>query len=571
MYANVVVLTYQSPDIDSYTYEIPKNVEAEIKVGQLVTVPFGNRNPTGLILNTENILPDTKIQIKPISSIILNKPILLSHQIKLLKWLAAYYHAPMVNCLQTMLPPIPKEISSFHFAKANETFPVSSFQFDKQTLVLVPSINQIPETLAKYPKAKNYVVYHNELKTFEKFAAWQKISSGNVDYIFGSRLSVFVPSPNLSQIIIHDEHDGAYKDERSPYFDALTVAEKLKQLTGCKIKIVDDSPKITTYFNHPNDIQIPKIPTKVEIVSMLSEKASGNKSPISDILANYLKLGYQKKKKILLFLNKKSDSGHVYCKNCKYSEFANTQPEICPECKSPNIFFNSLNINSLASLVKKIIPDAEINILSENRLQSTVYSLPTIDIATSAVFYKLMPKKYDLVAHIRADSILNINDFTSQERLFWQIVDLKKLARGLLLLQTYNPEHFVIKAAAQNNYREFFQKHLEERKMLSYPPFSLLVKLSLKGKKEEALDQKSQQLFEDLNKFLVSSFKFPVTVLGPYKSFFTKSNIKYNIILKVKTDDYTLATREKTLKNLEPIFERIPKDVQITVEPSNLN
>ena len=218
MYTQVVVLTYQSPDIKSYTYKIPPGLD--IKIGQLVSVPFGNRNPMGVVLElrTQRLEVSTE-KIKQISSIILKSPILLPYQIELLKWMNFYYQAPMVNCLEAMLPPIPKNPST------NSTtikHPVS------QTLVLVSSINQIPQTLALYPNAKNYVVYHGEQKPWVHFTAWQKIQGGNVDLVVGTRSAVFTPCPNLEKIVIYKEHEDAFKEERSPYYNTLTVAEKLK-------------------------------------------------------------------------------------------------------------------------------------------------------------------------------------------------------------------------------------------------------------------------------------------------------------------------------------------------------
>ncbi len=215
MYARVVVLTYQPPEIDSYTYEIPKGLN--IKIGQLVSVPFGKRNPQGIVIGTRVENLESNIKIKPVSSIVLEKPLLLPYQIDLLKWMSSYYIAPMINCLDAMLPEIPKLL----------TQPSTPDSRLSQTLVLVPSINDLPLTMAGFPTAKNPIVYHNQLKASERFSAWQKILSGQCDFIFGSRSAIFTPSPNLKKIIIFDEHDGAYKDERSPYFDTLTVAEKI--------------------------------------------------------------------------------------------------------------------------------------------------------------------------------------------------------------------------------------------------------------------------------------------------------------------------------------------------------
>ena len=118
MYAEVVVLTYQAPDIGSFTYGIPKNLEDKIKIGQLVQVPFGKRSPLGVVIGKQsesrNVLELTQRgrtstppkNIKPINSIVFGQPILLPHQISLLKWMSDYYHAPMVNCLEAALPPL---------------------------------------------------------------------------------------------------------------------------------------------------------------------------------------------------------------------------------------------------------------------------------------------------------------------------------------------------------------------------------------------------------------------------------------------------------------------------------
>src|SRR3989338_4094363 len=107
MYAEVVVLTYQAPDIGTFTYEIPKNLEGKVKIGQLVQIPFGKRSPMGIVMTTDNGLQTTDNRIKPLSSIIFDQPILLPYQIELLKWMASYYFAPMVNCLGAMLPALP--------------------------------------------------------------------------------------------------------------------------------------------------------------------------------------------------------------------------------------------------------------------------------------------------------------------------------------------------------------------------------------------------------------------------------------------------------------------------------
>lgn len=609
MYANVVVLTYQPPSIPTYSYKVSKEQEREIKVGQLVFVPFGKRIPMGIVLSTDYRLPTADYQIKPITSIVFPTPLLLHYQIDLVKWMAFYYHAPMVNCLEAMLPTQALNAKRLMANAKTISQSVNRSSLVSQTLILVPSISRIPETLAIYPHAKNYAVYHSELKPWERISTWQKILLGGIDYIFGSRSAIFAPCQNLKEIIIHDEHDGGYHDERSPYYNTLTIAEKIQKITGARLKIIDSSPKITTYFAFKKDVILDRIEggndkrvssrqvylersreartitsvhaPKVKVISMLDEKAAGNKSPISDLLASYLKLAARRNKTVLLFLNKKVESGHLYCRNCQYSEFAATAPEVCPNCRSPEIWFNSVNVNSLANLVRKIVPRAKVTIIAEgyNQQLATSYQLPAIDIATASVFYKLLPRKYDLVAHIQTDSLLNITDYTSAEKFFAQIISLKKITRGLLLLQTYNPQYPTIISASLGNYQKFFQDQLAQRQALSYPPFSLLVKLTLRGNKEESIEQKSQKLYEELTSRLPDypTTRLPI-ILGPYKPQFTGKTAKYNIILKLPVKNYSLGQREVAIKAISPQLSLVLRDWQISkaflrieVEPATLN
>ena len=609
MYAQVVVLTYQSPEIDSYTYEVPKKLKGSIKSGQLVEVPFGKRNPAGIVLNTSREIRNSKFEIrnlKEISKILLYEPILLAYQIKLLKWMTFYYHAPMVNCLEAITPEIPKRLAGYQaiglsgqYLRGEDAFErvdhsigqrprtfgglkehliasekVSEQKRIPQTLVLVPTINRLPETLAKFPQAKNYAIYHGELKTSEKFSTWQKILGGRIDFVFGSRSAIFTPCPKLSKIIIFDEHDGAYKDERSPYFDTLTIAEKLGQILKAKIEIVDSSPKIATYFSHQKEMQIPKMKVPTTLVSMIDERNKGNRTAISDLLSTLLAKTLRQKKKTLLFLNKKSESGQIYCKVCRFHEFAPKPPQVCPNCQSQDFYFNLLNIWSLAQTVKQIVPKASINLIAEGiRHPTSDIRHPTIDIATASVFYRLSAQKYNLVAHILTDAALNIADFNSAEKTFAQITALKNLAAkdGRLILQTYNTDHPVIKNAAKSNFLSYFAKSLSERKALSFPPFALLIKLTIKEKDKKTLEKKAQDLTQDLTQFPVSGFRFLVSILGPYESIFSAKVPSYNIILKHKLNTYSLIEREKARQNLEIYLQKVPRDFQITIEPANIN
>ncbi len=573
MYAQVVVLTYQSPEIDSYTYEVPKELEKEIKVGQLVEVPFGKRNPAGIVLSTSTEILNSKFEIrnvKKISKVILPNPILLPYQLDLLKWMKDYYLAPMVNCLNAILPELPRKLFMVHssWKKENKTtnYKLSTIN---QSLILVPSLNKIAETLAKFPKAKNYVVYHNELKTSEKFAAWIKIQNGEVDYIFGSRSAIFAPCPALREIIIYDEHDSAYKDDRSPYFDTLTVAQKIAGLTGAQVKIVDPSPKITTYFQLPTNIKIQNFPQKVEIINMQNEKNSQNRSAISFDLEEAIGETLEEKGNILLFLNKVKESGHFFCKSCKTSGHQEVQPQTCPNCQSPDIFWNVLNVNSLTLETKKLFPKINVSPITKDNRRSTIDYRQSVDIGTAFSLYSPLLKKYDLVAHIQTDSVLNIADYTSAEKLFAQITSLKKLLKvdGKLFLQTYNRDNPTIGAIEKGDYKHFFNEEIKQRKLISFPPYSILAKLTIKGKNRDKIQKEAEQLATDL-KSKIQDLKS--SILGPYQSVFWQKTPSYHIILKYKLDSFNLDQRQKAVEKIKNILGTLPGNWQVEVEPDSI-
>lgn len=593
MYAQVVVLTNQSPDTDSYTYEIPKELEKEIKVGQLVEVPFGKRNPMGIVVSIQNRHPresedrildqvenDKKVVIKPIAKTVLGHPLLLPYQVELIGWMKKYYFAPMVNCMEVVMPKlsnVKRLMASAPTDAKARPWPGRDLSkrpglLPSQTIILVPSINKIAETLAKFPKAKNYVIYHNELTPTEKLKVWLKVLSGDVDYIFGSRSAIFTPCPNLKEIIIYDEHDGAYKDERSPYFDTLSVAQQIASLTGAELKIVDPSPKITTYFQIPNRIKIQNFPQENKILNLTQDRISGNRSPISFNLEEEITETIENDGNVFLFLNKKKEAGHLFCKNCKNNEYLQKAPEKCSKCASPDIFWNVLNVDSLSKEAQKLFPETRVNLLSEgNRLTTNDKRLKQIDIGTTFALYAQLAKKYDLVAHIQTDSLINLADFSSGEKLFAQITSLKKLLKptGKLFLQTYNPEHPVLADAAKGDFQKFFDMELGARKALNYPPFSLLVKLTFKGKDKNKVEAEAKNFFINLKSNIpalpAGRQDLKIKLLGPYQSVFWQKQAAYHIILKYQLDSYTLSNRQKAIGELAKYLERGSKKYTVEV------
>lgn len=565
MFANVIVFTPTNPKIPYFTYKIPKNLEKKVVLGQLVLVPWGKKNTQGVIFSFSQ-KTDLK-NPKELGQILLTSPVVKPTQIELLSWLSWYYHAPLQDCLKTMLLFLSNTKRLTTIAKYH--IPLKSLSRSalniKQTIILVPTINQIPEILATLPKRSQVALYHHQLKPGELFNNWLKIYSGEVDFVVGSRSAIFAPVPNLKKITIYAEHDSTYKDERSPYYHAKKVAEKLTDVTGCKLEIIDLVPSVATFFEAGKakssfklKLAKPKNIAQVEIVDMEQERRLQNFSPISEDLASEIKKT-PKKGRILLYLNRKTEAGTAFCLSCKTSGYFQTPPETCPNCKNPQIQFFSLNLSKVANEVKKLTPTVEPEIIAANTKPKLTAK---ILLATSAIFYLPIPFRFDLVGLISADGILNLPDFAAAEKTFAVISQLAELTNpaGKLVIQTINPDHYAVKLAVEGNFKKFYQTELAERKALKFPPFSILAKLTIEGKNKDVTGWQAEDLSEKLRQVNPS-----IEILGPVPTIPLSRRVGgktltgYNIILKA-------AKRE----DLEPVLNLVPAGWKIDVEPDNL-
>ncbi|MBI2012759.1 hypothetical protein HYS90_02395 [Candidatus Curtissbacteria bacterium] len=299
---------------------------------------------------------------------------------------------------------------------------------------------------------------------------------------------------------------------------------------------------------------------------MAAEKMTGNFSPISQTLAVLLQKNYQRGGRSLLFLNKKVESGQLSCRDCRYQTFARVKPQTCPNCASQNLWFYSLNIN-IFELLESDRPRSR---KPQSRRPVTRDQLPAIDIATASIFYAPVLQRYEIVAHISLDSAVSVTDFTTGEKVFSQITNLRKLTKpnGTLIIQTSNIEAPYLRDAIEDNFKTYFERQVAEREALNFPPRALFVKLTLKIKSS----QKTEQVADETARLLKEQNKNPnIFVLGPYKPTLWRPYPVYNIILKRKLDSYDLPSREKAIRELLPLLENLARGWQITVEPDTLN
>lgn len=417
----------------TYTYKIPQ--KTALSPGCLVNVPFGSKERLGIVVKTSAL--SSQFDLKEISGVASKRPILQPHQLRLAEKLSAEYFISVAEAIQLMLPKIP-DISNRVDQSINKRI--------SQELYLFPTVKQAE--LAQR-RLGGLVFSHNAPK--QRFnEAWHGIQSGQVQIILGSRSALFAPFINLRKVTIFQTESDIYKEERRPYYRSLRVAQLLTQVCKAKLRAVSFSPRVQDQFETKHLIKVTP-PVSYQVFDLRKTKVAGDQ--LHELLAN------SRAKRVLLFLNRKSDKGALVCRTCKIRSYTN-DPTSCPNCGSSDTKFELFNLQTLAK--KLSLP-------------------PTSQVvcATQQIFFE-DSARFELIVLLSADTYFLRPAFDSAEKTFQMITSLKKLLSpsGKLVVQTGFPDENCIKDSLQGNYRHFYEEELKLRKETGYPPYTRLAKVT---------------------------------------------------------------------------------------------
>jgi primosomal protein N' (replication factor Y) len=466
---------------------------------------------------------------------------------------------------------------------------IKNIHKDAQFLILLPEIMLMPQALERYGahfKPEEITVLHSKITKGEFYGNWQKIKSGKAKIIIGTRIAVFAPYKNLKLIVIDEEQDVSFKQwDMNPRYDARKVAQILAQMHQAKIVLGSATPTIETYYSAKKGeyglIKLPKLDipnakfltpgATAEIVDMKKERWVKNYSPISKILRSEIESALKNKSQTILFINRQGVSAFSVCEKCKnvlrcprcdralvYNAsgtykclHCNYETEIfatCPKCKG--MVFRNVGIGTqkIEKEIIKSFPGAAVKRVDSQTMkkpeeQKRVYenfSRGKIDILIGT---QQITKGWDLpsvslAGIIDADNLLEIPDFKTDERAFQNIVQVAgRVARvgkrqpGKVLIQTFNPENFVIKTAAAMDFENFYDREIDERKILKLPPFARLVKLIMRSANISRIEKESKQTSEKLSKFKSVNLK----ISEPQDPLISKirGNFRKQIVLKI--------------------------------------
>ena len=457
----------------------------------------------------------------------------------------------------------------------------------KCVLVLVPEIALITQMERRFRArfGERIAVLHSGLSAGERYDQWSRILQQNADIAIGTRSAIFAPFNNIGLIVVDEEHDTSYKQESNLRYNARDLAVVRAKLNDCVALLGSATPSLQSYYNASakNFIEVKleqRIKSRplpeIKIVDLRESMGyRGVRRFITPELHQAIKNTLHRQEQVLLFLNRRGFANFALCESCgnplrckhcdisltfhqkanafkcHYCGFSRSATSNCDNCGSSDIKKLGLGTEKIEVAINELFPDARVARMDRDtttRKGSIVKLLKglrdeTIDILIGT---QMIAKGHDfpmitLVGIICADLSLSFPDFRAGERTFQLLAQVSGRAGrgaspGRVILQTYNPEHFSIMAAKDQDSHSFYTQEMRFRKALNYPPFSRMIQLKISGKdKSKTRDQATH--LGDLCRTLKTanpSLYGSVEIMGPIEASLTKiaKRYRWQILLK---------------------------------------
>ena len=492
---------------------------------------------------------------------------------------------------------------------------------NKQAIMLVPEISLTPQMMDRFISrfGDRVAVFHSGLSLGEKYDEWKKMRDKKADIVVGARSAIFAPFDDIGIIIIDEEHEGSYKSEMLPRYDTKEVAKYRAFQNKCTLVWASATPDIKTYYQAQNNkIKLLELKSRVNqrpipsvsIVDMRKELSDGNKSIFSKKLLEEIKINLEKKEQTILFLNRRGFSTFVSCRNCgfvascpncnislTYHKYNNIlrchycghtikNYTLCPKCNSKYIRYFGGGTQKVEDEIKAYFPDATTIRMDvdttggQNSHEKLLYEFSNnkidILIGTQMVAKGLDFPDVTLVGVVSADTMLNIEDYKSAERSFDILEQVSGRAgraqkNGRAIIQTYSPEHSAVVFASRHEYMNFYQKEIEYRKAMNYPPFCELVSVLFTGPYENTVAQCARFFARQIAD--IKNSDNSVQILGPIPAAITKIKNKFRWRILIKCENADTLT-----KNLSTAMDECSKNnnfekviIVIDKNPNNIN
>ena len=483
----------------------------------------------------------------------------------------------------------------------------------KSVIMLIPEIALTYQTVKRFYKrfGEGISVLNSRMSAGERYDQYLRAKNGDTRIVIGPRSAVFTPFDNLGLIIIDEEHEGSYKSENSPRYSTRDVAARRAETEGASLILGSATPSLESYSaacagriklfeleKRAGDAELPY----VYIADLKEELKAKNRSIFSRKLKELIADRLEKKEQVMLFINRRGHSGFVNCRSCghvikcphcdvsltyhnngklvcHYCGFEQDMVKSCPECGSPYIKAFGTGTQKVEELLAVEFPEAKVlrmdhDTTKQKESYDEILSKFADHEADILVGTQMIVKGHDfhrvtLVGILLADMSLYSEDFRSAEKTFELLSQAagragRGSAKGAVVIQTYNPEHYAVAAAAAHDYKSFYNEEMGFRHLMNYPPSWNILKVLITGGNAESLVREVNRIAPCIKGIIDErkpGYGHAVKLFGPSEEKIFKLNDTYRYSAYLKSDDYAELVRIK-----DRLIGYTPEDKGVSIQ-----
>ncbi len=481
-------------------------------------------------------------------------------------------------------------------------------------IVLVPEIALTQQVVEIFSGrfGDEVAVLHSRLSDGEKHDEWRRLQDRQARVVVGARSAVFAPVDTIGLIVVDEEHEASYKQDSLPRYHARDVALERARLSGATVLLGSATPSLETYYaTETGNIARLEMPERIDnrplpAISLidLREEMREHRSLFSRHLIERIGETLSAGRQTILFLNRRGYSQFVLCRDCGYvarcpncavsltfhsswgslrchhCDYQRGAPAICPSCSGTKIRGFGIGTERVEEEALKHFPNARIarmdrDTTSRKGAHASILGRfrrgeADILIGTQMVAKGLDFPNVTLVGVISADTSINMPDFRAAERTFQLMTQVAgRSGRGTdpgeVVIQSFCPEHYSLEMVVRQDYRGFYDREIEFRRELAYPPFSRLANLVCSHDSSDSAREATQTLAETLQKVIPSG----IQVIGPAPCPLArlKSQYRWHVVLRSPIDEPLSDWIRDSVARLAPGIRR---HLTIDIDPTSL-
>ncbi|MCI2048378.1 MAG: primosomal protein N' [Lachnospiraceae bacterium] len=461
----------------------------------------------------------------------------------------------------------------------------------RQVIVLIPEIALTYQTLLRFYAhfGDRVSVMNSTLSAGEKHDQFRRAREGGIDVIIGPRSALFTPFPKLGAIIMDEEQENSYKNENMPKYHARDVAVRIAAMQGAVVLLGSATPSLESYYlASAGTYRLYELNSRLtggtlpaaHIVDMREELKEGNRTMFSSQLQSLMEDRLSRKEQTILFLNRRGYAGFVSCRACghvmkcphcsvslsehmhgrlvcHYCGYEQPAVRVCPECGSRYIAGFRAGTEQIEIQLQRMYPQARVlrmdaDTTARKESYEKILSSFANEEADILLGTQMIVKGHDfpnvtLVGVLMADLSLNAGDYRASERTFQLLTQAAGRAGrgtrpGEVVIQTYEPDNYAVRAAAAQDYRAFYDEEIRYRQLLQYPPVCHMLAVQIQDRDE---DTALAAIGEVRGMLETEDGAGESIVIGPSAAATSKLRDSYRFVVYIKNAKYDKLVRYK--------------------------